>query len=156
MANRNSSDQKLRMTRQRRVILEEIRKLDCHPTADEVYEAVRKRLPRISMSTIYRDLEALCDWGKIQVLEVGCSKKHFDADTKDHYHVRCARCGRVENLPVQPFSYLERAFRDLCDYEVIGHRLELLGLCPACQKAKEYREAAEGIIDIDEVSGEEV
>lgn len=113
-------------------------------------------MTRISMSTIYRDLEALCDWGKIQVLEVGCSKKHFDADFKAHYHARCARCGRVENLSVQPFTYLEQAFRDLCDYEVIGHRLELLGLCPACQKAQEEREAVEGITDIDEVSGEEV
>lgn len=138
------------MTRQRRVILEEIRKLDSHPTADEVYEAVRKRLPRISMSTIYRDLEALCDYGKIQVLEVGCSKKHFDADSKDHYHARCARCGQVENLPVQPFSYLERAFRDLCDYEIIGHRLELLGLCPECQRLKEEQETVEGVTDINE------
>jgi len=135
------------MTRQRRVILEEIRSFDGHPTADEVYEAVRKRVPRISMSTIYRDLETLCDHGRIQVLEVGCSKKHFDANTKDHYHARCIRCGRVTNLPVQPFSYLEQAFRDLCDYKVVGHRLELLGLCPACQKAEEEREAAEDIID---------
>ena len=132
------------MTRQRRVILEEIRKFDGHPTANEVYEAVRKRLPRISMSTIYRDLETLCDYGKIQVLEVGCSKKHFDADTSDHYHARCVRCGRVTNLPVQPFTYLEKAFRDLCDYEVIGHRLELIGLCPEClkQKEEEQRRAA--------------
>ncbi len=132
------------MTRQRRVILEETRKFDGHPTADEVYEAVRKRLPRISMSTIYRDLETLCEWGKIQVLEVGCSKKHFDADTNNHYHARCVRCGRVTNLPVQPFTYLEQAFRDLCDYEVIGHRLELIGLCPEClkQKKEEQRQAA--------------
>ncbi len=122
------------MTRQRRVILEEIRKFDGHPTADEVYEAVRKRLPRISLSTVYRDLETLCGHNMMQALEVGCAKKHFDADTKDHYHVRCALCGRVENLPVQPFSYLEQAFRDLCDYEVIGHRLELIGVCPQCRK----------------------
>ena len=122
------------MTRQRRVILEEIKKSGGHPTADEVYEAVRKRLPRISMSTIYRDLETLCDYGEIQVLEVGCSKKHFDAETGDHYHARCIRCGRVTNLPVQPFSYLEKAFRDLSDYQVMGHRLELIGLCPQCSK----------------------
>jgi Fur family ferric uptake transcriptional regulator len=86
------------------------------------------------MSTIYRDLETLCDHGKIQVLEVGCSKKHFDAVTSDHYHARCIRCGRVTNLPVQPFSYLEKAFRDLCEYEIMGHRLELIGLCPQCLK----------------------
>ena len=125
------------MTRQRCVILEELKKLRAHPTADEVYEAVRKRLPRISLSTVYRDLEILCDWGKIQVLEIGCARKHFDYNTRDHYHVRCSRCGRVENLPVEPFTYLEQAFRDLCDYKVVGHRLELIGICPECKKDEE-------------------
>jgi len=131
------------MTRQRRVILEELKKLKAHPTADEIYEVVRKRLPRISLSTVYRDLETLCDWGMVRLLEVGCAKKHFDYDTRDHYHVRCSRCGRVENLPVEPFTYLEQAFRDLCDYEVTGHKLELIGFCPACKK-KEGESSEEG------------
>ena len=132
------------MTRQRRVILEELRKLDFHPTADEVYEIVRRRLPRISLSTVYRDLEVLCDYGEIQVLEIGCSKKHFDPETRSHYHARCSRCGRVENLPVEPFTYLERAFSDLCEYEITGHRMELIGLCPVCRQQKGQEEAPGG------------
>ena len=134
-----SSNLTQRMTRQRRVILEELKKLRAHPTADEVYEAVRKRLPRISLSTVYLNLETLCECGDIRMLEAGCSKRHFDYDTRDHYHVRCACCGRVENLPVEPFRYLTRAFSDLCDYEVAGHRLELIGLCPQCQQKERER-----------------
>lgn len=105
-----------------------------HLTADEIYDAVRKRLPRISLSTVYHNLELLCDSGRIQMLEVGCSRKHFDTDTSDHYHVRCARCGRVENIPIEPFSYLERALRGLSSYEVTGHKLELIGICPQCKR----------------------
>jgi Fur family ferric uptake transcriptional regulator len=61
------------MTRQRRVILEELRKVNTHPSADEIYEIVRKRLPRISLGTVYRNLEILSESGDIQKLEPGCS-----------------------------------------------------------------------------------
>jgi len=142
------------MTRQRRVILEVLEKLNSHPTADEVYEAVRERLPRISLSTVYHNLELLCDRGMIQMLEVGCSKKHFDCDTRDHYHVRCARCGRVENLPIEPFSYLERALRHLSDYEVTGHKLELIGICPQCRQ-KEAEEDSSSDAEAAREDGEE-
>ena len=59
------------MTRQRQIILEELRKVVTHPSADEVYEMVRKRLPRISLGTIYRNLEILSENGDIQKLELG-------------------------------------------------------------------------------------
>ena len=70
----------LRMTRQRRVILEELRKVNNHPSAYEIYEFVRKRLPRISLGTVYRNLEILSESGDIQKLEPGCSLKRFDGN----------------------------------------------------------------------------
>ncbi|MBC2744327.1 MAG: transcriptional repressor, partial [Desulfosarcina sp.] len=54
-------EKKTRMTRQRRVILEEIRRYNNHPAADEIYERVRKQLPRISLGTVYRNLDVLCE-----------------------------------------------------------------------------------------------
>ncbi len=59
------------MTRQRSIILEELRNVCTHPSADEIYEMVRRRLPRISLGTVYRNLEILCELREIQKIETG-------------------------------------------------------------------------------------
>jgi len=122
----------LRMTRQRKVILEELRQMNCHPSADEIYEVVRRRLPRISLGTVYRNLEVLSELGRIQKLELGGRIKRFDWDTNKHYHIRCLQCGRVDDVPVAPLTRLEDELYGATVYEIVGHRLEFLGLCPGC------------------------
>jgi Fur family ferric uptake transcriptional regulator len=128
---------KLRMTRQRQAILEELRNADWHPTADEVYERVRRRLPRISLGTVYRNLEILSESGMIRKLDFGGAKKRFDSKLEDHYHVRCISCGRVEDIPVKPLTMIQDAFNDVRDYQIIGHQLVLIGLCPVCKKREQ-------------------
>ncbi len=124
----------LRMTRQRRVILEELRKFVHHPSADEIYEVVRRRLPRISLGTVYRNLEVLCDIGEIQKLEFGGTIKRFDWDPGHHYHIRCSLCDRVDNVHMPPLEDIERQVGAETAYRVIGHRLEFFGLCPECAR----------------------
>ena len=130
-----------RMTRQREVILEEIRRAKLHPSADEVYEMVRKRLPRISLGTVYRNLDILSELGEIQKLELGGDIKRFDWDTKKHYHVRCLQCGRVDNAPIAPLREIEDELYGTTVYTIIGHRLEFEGLCPRCTREMEKSEA---------------
>ena len=130
----------LRMTRQRRVILEELRKVKTHPSADEIYEIVRKRLPRISLGTVYRNLEKLSESGDIQKLEPGSSLKRFDGDPTDHCHIRCVRCDRIADAPMAPDLKIDLARVNSTDFEIIGHRLEFLGMCPICS-AKSNRDA---------------
>lgn len=122
----------LRLTRQRKVILEELKKLKTHPSADEVYEIVRQRLPRISLGTVYRNLEILSQLGEIQRLELGGSLRRFDGNPKNHYHIRCLGCGSVDDLMAGPIENIENNICELTDYEVIGHRLEFLGFCRRC------------------------
>ena len=122
----------LRMTRQRRVILEELRKVDTHPSADEVYEIVRKRLPRISLGTVYRNLEILSESGDIQKLEPGCSLKRFDGNPSEHCHIRCIRCDRIADAPMAPDLEIDLKRVNSTDFEIIGHRLEFIGVCPEC------------------------
>jgi Fur family transcriptional regulator, ferric uptake regulator len=124
----------LRMTDQRRIILEELRKVHTHPTANEVYDMVRKRLPRISLGTVYRNLEILSEIGAIQKLELAGTQKRFDGTVESHYHVRCLGCGRVEDVPVGPMPTLDRALNGVSNYKVFWHRLEFMGLCPRCQE----------------------
>jgi Fur family ferric uptake transcriptional regulator len=122
----------LRMTRQREVILEELRKVNTHPSADEIYEMVRKRLPRISLGTVYRNLEILSKSGDIQKLEPGCTSKRFDGNPTEHAHVRCIRCGRIADVPMVTDYKIHPEQSNVTDFEIIGHRLEFLGVCPRC------------------------
>jgi Fur family ferric uptake transcriptional regulator len=126
------------MTRQRKVILEELRKLNTHPSADEIYEVVRHRLPRISLGTVYRNLEVLSELGEIQKLELSGLLKRFDWDTKKHYHIRCVRCSRVDDAPIAPLNQLDNELYGATVFEIIGHNLEFTGLCPECSR-KEYK-----------------
>jgi len=122
----------LRMTRQRKVILEELRKVNTHPSADELYEMVRKRLPRISLGTVYRNLEILSESGDIQKLEPGCSLKRFDGNPSEHCHIRCIRCDRIADAPMVPDLEIDLKRVNSTDFEIIGHRLEFIGVCPEC------------------------
>ena len=124
----------LRTTRQRMVILEELRRHNNHPSADELYERVRRQLPRISLGTVYRNLEVLSQLGEIQKLELSGSLKRYDGVCGKHYHIRCVQCDRVEDAPVAPLNQIEDELYATTVYEIIGHNLEFTGLCPECTK----------------------
>ena len=121
------------MTRQRKVIIEELRKVDTHPSADEVYEMVRKRLPRISLGTVYRNLEILSAKGEIQKLELGSTLKRFDGIAENHYHIRCLHCDRVIDAPADFDVAVNHDLKNATEYKIMGHILEFIGICPDCQ-----------------------
>jgi Fur family ferric uptake transcriptional regulator len=121
------------MTRQRKTILEELSGTTAHPTAGELFDTVRKRLPRISLGTVYRNLELLAAHGVIQKLELCGSPARFDARRDGHYHVRCTMCDRVEDVPLPPLPEVEEAVRQVIDYQLTGVRLECTGICPRCR-----------------------
>ena len=124
--------EKLRITNQRDVILSELRAVKTHPTADELYTQVRSRLPRVSLATVYRNLEWLSEQGLVRKIEVGGRQKRFDGDISDHYHVRCQKCGRVSDIEMDVLENLEGCISESCGFTVTGHRLEFTGLCSEC------------------------
>jgi Fur family ferric uptake transcriptional regulator len=124
------------MTHQRQVILDTVKSSKGHPTADEIYEKVRKILPRVSMGTVYRNLDILSATGHIRKLEPDHPQMHFDCETADHYHLICERCGAIEDIPAgnsdNPLEKLESALGNLTKYGIFGHKLEFFGLCQKC------------------------
>lgn len=132
-----------RMTEQRRVILETLRDLKTHPTADALYAAVRRRLPRISLGTVYRNLDELARCGLIRKLDTVGASARFDGDTDAHWHVRCLGCGRLDDVHVRPASVFTDAVSGATGYEVRGYRLEFEGLCPEC-RIKKVKNGAHG------------
>ncbi|MBM9520134.1 transcriptional repressor [Desulforhopalus vacuolatus] len=125
-----------RITPQRQVILEELSKVNSHPAANEVFDMVRTRLPRIGLGTVYRNLEIMADNGIILKIDVGGTQKRFDAIVEPHYHIRCTECGRVDDMDVPVQKEFETMAAASTDYKVQGHRVEFFGICPDCQKAK--------------------
>ncbi len=123
----------LRMTNQREMILRELKKSKKHLTADELYERVRKFMPRISLATVYRNLEILSDAGMIRKLEISGRQKRFDSELEDHDHIYCVQCHRIENLDIGE-NQVDLAVVDTKGYTITGRRLEVTGLCPKCQK----------------------
>ena len=124
----------IRITRQRQVILEELGALHTHPTADELYARVRKRLPKISLGTVYRNLDLLTRHGLIRKLDVCGSQMRFDGDLEKHHHIRCIRCGRIDDLPEgSGITECDQDMIHATGYEVIERRIEFLGICPACK-----------------------
>lgn len=126
----------MRLTTQRQIILEELGKVTSHPTANEVYDMVRKRLPRIGLGTVYRNLELMADSGIILKLEVGGTQKRFDATVAPHYHVRCTSCGRVDDIDIEVQNRINQIAENASNYTILGHHIEFSGMCPRCSEEK--------------------
>lgn len=125
------------MTRQRQVILEVLLDSGEHPTGDEVYRLARRRLPHISLGTVYRNLEVLSEAGLVRKLELGGAPRRFDAKLGEHQHIRCLRCGKLEDIMVAPTPGLAQEVEQQTGYEVVEQHLELVGSCPRCRKQRE-------------------
>lgn len=126
-------ERSLRMTRQRQVIMEELRATDQHPSADDLHGRVKQKLPRISLGTVYRNLEILTELGEIQTIALAGSLKRFDGIPHNHYHMRCAHCDRLVDAPMEVIDSLERALQEKTEFRILDHQLEFTGICPDCQ-----------------------
>lgn len=121
-----------RMTNQRRVILDELKKHYDHPTADEIYTEIKQVLPKVSLGTVYRNLEQMSDMGLILKIE-GKGPKRFDPNPMPHPHFRCTNCGCVEDVPVANESTplnIEAAW--VSEREIMGVIMEYYGKCANC------------------------
>lgn len=111
-----------------------------HLTADELYERVKKTMPRISLATVYRNLEILSEAGIIAKLEVSGRQKRFDSDTSDHDHIYCVKCHRVDNFTLDRKKFGLDQLGAVNGYTVTGYRLEFAGLCKKCREESEKKE----------------
>ena len=121
-----------RMTTQRKIILEELRAVKSHPTADELFGIVKKKLPNISLGTVYRNLETLSAKGIIRKLDSGGLPMRFDGRVEEHCHVRCERCGKLGDLALEPDVRLCETVGRLSGYSITGYTLIFCGICREC------------------------
>jgi len=129
------------MTNQREIILRELKKSKRHLSADELYDIVKKVMPRISLATVYRNLEILSEARLIGKLEISGRQKRFDFDVSDHDHIYCVVCHRVDNLDIERKSVDSEQLGAGAGYSMTGYRVEIIGICPECQAKKKDKES---------------
>jgi Fur family ferric uptake transcriptional regulator len=129
-----------RMTRQRQVILEVVRNVQTHPTADEVYEMVRLRLPRVSLGTVYRNLDRLSREGLINTIE-GAGQRRYDGEMDEHVHLRCTCCDYISDVEAASIP-MELPGKVVGDFEISSWQVEFLGVCGECRKARSQEPGA--------------
>ena len=130
----------LRLTGPRRVILEVLRGTESHPTAEGVHRLVRRRLPRVSLGTVYRNLRLLVAQGL--AAEIPGPHSRFDANMDAHHHFTCVRCGRVYDLTEPINLALHARVAPRTGFKVQYHRMEFYGRCANCSSPRTRRRAA--------------
>lgn len=124
----------LRMTHQRLEVIRELASAKHHPNADDLFQAVRKRVPTISRDTVYRTVDTLIARGLVErVAAPGAAR--FDPDVSEHDHFICTRCGRIIDVGgvISDRSALLRGLDEIA--EVTSVRLQAKGLCASCADA---------------------
>lgn len=125
------------MSKQKNLIYSIVAGTMSHPSADWIYQQARRKMPRISLGTVYRNLKALSEEGR--VLEITNTKgpSRYDANTSRHSHLRCLSCGRMEDLPERQLNVVSHSSK-VREFKISEIRAELIGYCPDCQ-TKQHR-----------------
>ncbi|MFQ6673441.1 MAG: transcriptional repressor [Fidelibacterota bacterium] len=123
---------RLRHSKHRERILKAVRSTDSHPTADWIFGKVRKRIPNISLGTVYRNLGQLVEYGLIQSRMID-GVVHYDGNLDDHQHFYCTCCHAIYDLDLpleDPVSEMEARMK----HDVHGYDLQLNGICRTCRE----------------------
>ncbi|MCK4410175.1 MAG: transcriptional repressor [Candidatus Eisenbacteria sp.] len=127
-----SDGQAICMTQSRKAILSALGRTKAHPTAGEVYSMVREELPKVSLGTVYRNLDLLARRGVIRTLASAGEQRRYDGMLDDHHHIRCEVCGRMDDIELGNTERLEELVVDGRGYDVHGYTLCFIGVCREC------------------------
>ena len=122
-----------RVTKQRAAVYNYLLSTDSHPTAEAIHLSVLRRIPHISLATIYKSVESLVDVGLVKPIYLGHAATRYDASSEEHAHFRCIACNQIMDVPMSksPVASVEL---DRC--EIIGSSVEFYGFCARCRRHK--------------------
>lgn len=124
----------LKYSRQRDMIRSYLSSTKEHPTADMVYENVRKEFPNISLGTVYRNLKLLVSEGEAIKIDCGDGCERFDSRVSPHYHFICRNCGRVLDIEMPSIAHIDTLAGSSFDGVIEGHSVYFYGRCGECKK----------------------
>ncbi len=125
-----------KVTHQRSEIYRELAKTQEHPDAETIYTRVRKRIPSISLDTVYRTLRLLEDEGLISRVGSISERTRFDANTDRHHHFVCTECGFIGDVYNEEWNTIKSPKDVTLMGKVDSIHVELRGLCNTCRRKK--------------------
>ena len=122
-----------RHSKQRDAVVKVLSKINYHPTVDEIYDIVRKEYPKVSLATIYRNVEQLSQMKKIWKIESPNEPARYDGNMEKHHHVKCTKCSAINDV------WIKNSLEELIDlnkiennFSITGFKIEFEGLCDKC------------------------
>ena len=127
----------LRVTSQRALILEIIKRGQGHLDADEIHRQAQKKQPRLSLSTVYRTLQTLKKLGLIEELHFDEEHHHYELKPPtEHHHLACLGCGKVVEFQYPLARLIKRNVSEVKDFEITDTELRMAGYCPECRQER--------------------
>ncbi len=125
-------------SKQREQILDIFLKTEQHPTINDLHDLVKKRDPKISLATVYRTMEVICDAGLARKVDFGGSTKRYEHKHKHqhHDHLVCLKCGRIIEVMSPGIEKLQERLAKKHKFSAVRHRMEIFGICRSCNRKK--------------------
>lgn len=130
------SQHNLKITKQRRAVLEAFLNCEDHVSAEELYKIVSSKEPKIGLATVYRTLSLLTESGLAAELDFGDGQKRYELNYahEHHDHMICTECGKIIEFHNESIENLQKEVADLHGFKMTSHKLDLFGICKECQK----------------------
>jgi len=106
-----------------------------HPTADEIYEVLKKEIPAISKATVYNTLRLFLEKQIVQLINLEKNEARYDSTLSWHGHFKCLSCGQIYDVGIEKLE-----LSGLGNYQVLEKHLDLKGLCPSCRQSNKYKQ----------------
>ena len=125
----------LKLTPQRLAIIEFLDGNTCHPTADDIFQAVKAKYPTVSLATVYNTIQSLQEMGELQELTINPERKHFDPNVAPHHHMICTECKAIEDVFEDYSSILGLPSKVRKGFKITGNHVNFYGQCVQCQSS---------------------
>lgn len=129
----------LAVTPQRLAIIHALLASGEHPTADAVYATVRREHPHMSLATVHRTLDTLCEIGEARKVTLLHESARYDGNVTPHHHVVCVRCRRIRDIEIPGADQLLDGRETIGNFQVLGTSVEILAVCEKCGRARGQR-----------------
>ena len=121
-----------RFSKQRQIIYDMIVNNPVHPTADYIYNFLKEEYPDLSLGTVYRNLNVLCEMGLILKITSESDSEHYDGNTCNHYHFMCEKCNHIYDVDIPYFDGIEEKAQEKSPHKIKTHNLVFSGICKEC------------------------
>ena len=129
----NYRDAGIKLTPQRLAILKFLEGNTSHPSAEDIFNAIKGDFPTLSFATVYNTIDSLRKGGRILELSIDPSRKHYDPNTEPHHHIICSSCGRIGDIFDDSIE-IDLARLKPAGFTISSWSLHFSGTCDTCRK----------------------